>query len=54
MKRNVKVKTRGLTKEENLQVHNMLRQINRRRKREGKERISYKLETESKICVTRV
>ena len=52
-KKGYKVKIRGLTKEENSEIHDVLRKINRRRRFKGKEGISYKLETEKSICVTR-
>ena len=53
VKINIKVKTRGLTKEENSEIHDVLRKIKRRRRFKGKEGTSYKLETEKSICVTR-
>ena len=53
VKINIKVKTRGLTKEENSEIHDVLRKIKRRRRFKGKEGISSKLETEKSICVTR-
>lgn len=53
MTRNIKIKTQGLTREENERIHNTLRLLNRRRRHEGKESISYEVKTENKRCVTR-
>lgn len=53
MKRNIKVKTQGLTQEENKRIHNTMRLIKRRRRHDGKESISYEIKTENKTCVTR-
>lgn len=53
LKRNIKIKTEGLTQEENERIHSTLRLLNIRRRHEGKESISYEIKTENKTCVTR-
>lgn len=53
LERNIEIKTEGVTQEENEKIHSMLRLLNRRRRHEGKERITYEIKTENKTCVTR-
>lgn len=53
LKRNIKIKTEGLTQEENERIHSTLRLLNIRRRHEGKESISYEIKTENKTRVTR-
>ncbi len=52
MKQNIKIKTEGLTEKENEEIHNFLRTMRRKGKRENK-RISYRLKAGEKEYATR-
>lgn len=52
MKRNIKIKTEGLTKEENEEIHDFIRKLSRKI-RIKRKKISYKLKMGEKRCATR-
>lgn len=53
MKWNIKVKTEGLTDEENQEIYNFVRKLRRKSKCKNGKRVSYKMTIEEKTYVTR-
>ena len=53
MKRNIKLKTKGLTEEENSEIYNFFRKLRRKRKIKNKKDLSYELKMGEKKCATR-
>lgn len=53
MKWNIKVKTEGLTEEEEKEIHDFMRKLCRKRRTKSGKRISYKLKMGEKKCATR-
>ena len=53
MKRNIKLKTKGLTEEENNEIYNFFRKLRRKRKIKNKKDLSYELKMGEKKCATR-
>lgn len=51
--RSIKVKTEGLTKEENAEIKDFIRKLRRKSKAKEGKVFSYKMKLGKKLCVTR-
>lgn len=51
--RNVRLKTKGLTEEENKEIHDFFRKLRRKRKIKNEKKLSYELKLGKKKCATR-
>lgn len=51
--RNIRLKTEGLTEEENEEIYDFFRKLRRKRRIKAKKELSYELKMGEKKCVTR-